>query len=178
MQRMINRILTLALTCIPISVWALASDTEQPILIEADSLDADDAKGITTYRGSVRYTQGSIVLTSDTLTAHTVKGELKKIEAEGNPVRFKQQPEGKDQEVRGQAKKMQYFADTEILQLQGSAHLWQGADEFLGSRIDYDTQRENVKASRAESGEGRVQVIIAPRKKDNSKATAPPPAPP
>lgn len=174
MRRAISCVLASVLTLFNVEAGALASDTEQPILIEADTLDADDVKGITIYRGNVRYTQGTIVLTSDILTAYTVKGELKKIEAEGNPVKFKQQPENKDQELRGQAKKMEYFADTEILHLLGAAHLWQGADEFLGNRIDYDTQRQYVKASKAESGEGRVQVIIAPRKNKSSAGSAPP----
>lgn len=165
MLRVSNHILALLLMLCHVSAWALATDTEQPIYIEADTLDVDDSKGVTTYRGNVQYTQGSILLTSDILIAHTVKGELKKVQAEGNPVRFKQQPENKDQEMRGEAKNMEYFADTELLVLLGFAHLWQGTDEFLGNRIEYDTKREYVKASKAESGSGRVQVIIQPRKK-------------
>ena len=53
----------------PWAVMAMTGDREQPIHIEADSVDIDDKKGVSIYRGNVRMTQGSIVLTADAAAA-------------------------------------------------------------------------------------------------------------
>lgn len=152
----------LALAGLPCAL-ALPSDKDQPIAIEADSLDVDEAKGISTYKGNVKLTQGSIVLLADIIVAHVKNNELNKIEAVGGPVKFRQQLDEQGQEMRGESQRLEYLADKQTLVLMGAAHLWHEADEFSGNLIEYDTARAYVKASKAESGQGRVQVILQPR---------------
>ncbi len=53
--------------------------------------------------------------------------------------------------------------------LDGGAHLWRGKSEFSGSHIEYDSLKDIVKASKAETGEERVKVIIQPKTQENTR---------
>lgn len=153
-------------------VHALSTDSQQPINIEADSVDIDNQQGISVYKGNVVMTQGSIRLSGDVVTVYSPNQVLQKAVAEGNPAKYKQRPDNKEEDMRAQAQRMEYFADTEKLILLEGAHVWQGKDEFSGNKIEYDTKRSIVQASKAPSGKERVQVIIQPQKKAPA-ATAP-----
>ena len=45
--------------------WALPTDREQPIRVQADSAELDDKQGVAVYRGDVVVTQGSMKLTAN-----------------------------------------------------------------------------------------------------------------
>ena len=51
----------------PLTLEALESDLEQPIMIEADSLEIDDREGTSLYRGNVDIRQGTIHITADSV---------------------------------------------------------------------------------------------------------------
>lgn len=153
---------------------ALSSDKDQPLNIEANTVEIDDKAGVSVYKGNVTATQGTLVLDADIVTIYSPKRELDKVVAEGNPARYKQRPDNKDADVRAKAQRMEYYADKEKLILLEGGHLWQGQDEFSGNRIEYDTRRDVVNASMSSSGKERVRIVIQPRKKDPA---APAPAP-
>ena len=149
---------------IPLSAMALSSDKQQPIHIEADSVIIDDAQGTAVYRGNVHYSQGSTHLEAEEVTVFsTDRQKVDKVVAVGNPAEFRQRPDNQDQDMRGQAGHIEYFAGAEQVILEKDAHLWQGKNEFAGSRIEYDTANQTVKALNSGNEEGRVQVIIQPR---------------
>lgn len=168
--------LGMALT-VPAAAWALSSDKQQPIHIEADSAVIDDARGTAVYRGNVRYTQGSTQLEAEQVTIYSAdRQKVDKVVADGDPATFRQRPDNREQDMRGQAAHIEYYADDARLLLENDAHLWQGKNEFAGSRIEYDTAKETVKARKAEDDAGRVQVIIQPRQPaDPPPAAAPAP---
>ena len=167
-------ILVLLFGLSPLSALALSSDKQQPIHIEADSVVIDDAQGTAVYRGNVRYSQGSTHLEADQVTVYSAdRQKVDKVVSDGQPATFRQRPDNQDEDMRGQASHIEYFADDEHVILEGDAHLWQGKNEFAGSHIEYDTAKETVKAVKAETDEGRVQVIIQPRQHAES-----PPEPP
>ena len=83
--------------------------------------------------------------------------------AVGNPAEFRQRPDNQEQDLRGQAGHIEYFAGAEHIILEKDAHLWQGKNEFAGDRIEYDTANQTVKALTSGDEAGRVQVIIQPR---------------
>jgi lipopolysaccharide export system protein LptA len=146
------------------AVLALDTDRQQPIHIEADQLDVDDAQGVSVYRGAVKYTQGTIELTADEVTLTTnAKRELSGVIAIGKPATFRQTLDPAGGELRGESERIEYDAQTEHVVLLGSAHLWYCGDEFASSRIEYFMAQELVKASKANDGKGRVQVTIQPR---------------
>lgn len=159
-----------------LNALALPTDVDQPIKIEADRLDVDDAKGISVYRGDVKYSQGTMQLTADevTLTATSAR-VFDKAVALGKPAHFKQQIDVNGGEVTGQAAKIQYYATTQQLVLEGAAHLSYCGDEFSGERIEYFVAKDLVKADKGGNGAaGRVQVILQPRSRQEAEpANAP-----
>ncbi|MDA1106825.1 MAG: lipopolysaccharide transport periplasmic protein LptA [Proteobacteria bacterium] len=157
--------------------YALSSDKEQPLNIDADTVEIDDKAGVSVYKGNVTATQGTLVLDADIVTIYSPQRELDKVIAEGNPARYKQRPDNKDEDVRAKAQRMEYYADKGKLILLEGGHLWQGQDEFSGNRIEYDTRRDVVNASMSSSGKERVRIVIQPRKKDPA-APAPVPGKP
>ena len=60
------------------SAIALTDDSTKPINIQADSAEINDATGISTYRGNVKITQGSTVLTGDIVTLETANKKVQK----------------------------------------------------------------------------------------------------
>ena len=146
--------------------FALSTDRDQPTQIEADRVDVDDKKGISTFRGNVKLTRGSILMTADKVKVYRDKNkDVDKILAWGNPVRYKQRPDKRKEDVIAQAKKVEYNAVKGKLILQDSARIRQGKDIFTGSRIVYDINRDVVRASKAPAGKERVQITIQPKKK-------------
>jgi len=161
---------------------ALASDREQPIEIEADSAEADDAKKITIYKGDVIIDQGTLRITGDHVTIHyNERGDFTKLIALGNPARFRQLPDGEADEEknyqRARASRMEYFKESDTIVLLGNAVYGQGGDRVAADRIDYDSRNSRMKArtmtaSKDEKKPGaepekksRVRITIQPKKK-------------
>lgn len=164
---------------------ALSSDREQPIQIEADSAEADDAKKITIYKGDVIIDQGTLRITGDHVTIHyNERGDFTKLIALGNPARFHQLPDGQPDEEknyqRARASRMEYFKENDTIVLLGNAVYGQGGDRVAADRIDYDARNSRMKARRitaSKEGEkpggkpekkSRVRITIQPKKKQGA----------
>ncbi len=158
------RWLLLALSlALPAAAFALSSDREQPIHIEADSVQIDDLNGVSVYRGHVVYSQGTIRLEADTVHLyHDENRHVSRLEASGEPVRFRQRLDGDDEDMQAHARRMEYFADPQRLVLEHEAWIWRHDVEFTGDYISYDAVEDLVSA-RTDSGEGRVHIVIPPR---------------
>jgi lipopolysaccharide export system protein LptA len=137
---------------------ALESDRDQPIELTADSVDIDEGKGISIYRGDVDLRQGTIRVLADVITVHLESRRPSKIVAEGRPVKFRQQSENGP--VRGEALRVEYAIDSEDLVLIGDAVLVQNNDSMRSDRITYDRERAVVKAGAAAKGKQRVRISI------------------
>jgi len=166
-------LILLLLSSLPLHSWALSSDKDQPIDLEADSADIDDKQGVSVYRGNVVLSQGSMVLNAEILTLyHNKKRQLTKAIATGSPAKFKQRPDNKDADMHAKAKKMIYFVLEDKIHLLDDAVLWQNKDSFRGNKIIYDTKAGSVKAtggvnikSGKKKSKERIRVTIQPRKK-------------
>lgn len=151
-------LIAVLLTTLASAPFALESDREQPIELVADSVDIDEAKNISIYRGDVDLRQGSIRLLADVVTVQHVERKPAKIIAEGRPVKFRQQSERGP--VNGEAKQVEYEVASENLVLIGDAVLVQGKDTMRSDRIVYDRVRAVVKAGAAANGKQRVRISI------------------
>jgi lipopolysaccharide export system protein LptA len=140
------------------AVFALESDKEQPIELAADSVDIDESKGISTYRGDVDLRQGSMHLKADVVTVHQNKRKPTKIIAEGRPVKFRQATD--KGLVKGEARRAEYEVNSENLVMIGDAVLIQGKDSMRSDRIVYDRVKSVVKAGAAAEGKQRVRISI------------------
>jgi lipopolysaccharide export system protein LptA len=152
----------LGLILLPGAAPALETDREQPILVEADGVEINDRSGVSTYTGNVVIRQGSIRIEADRVTVHQKQPESDKVIAEGDPVRFQQQPDDGEL-IKGRARRAEYQVDSELLYLVGDAWLSQGSDSFASDRITYDRGRALVKAGASAQGKQRVRVTIEPR---------------
>jgi lipopolysaccharide export system protein LptA len=153
---------------LPAAAHALDSDRRQPIEIEANRVEIDERKGTSTYTGDVQVRQGTFQLTAARVVVRRGGEALERIVAHGNPATFRQQPEGADYLVRGQARELRYDAPGGTVQLTGEAHIWQGRDEFSGARVVYELERERVRAEGGE-GDGRVRAVIHPKQEEGAQ---------
>ncbi len=153
---------------------ALATDSQQPIEIEADFAELDDQEGKTIYVGNVVVTQGSIRMTGDKLKVNFSEDrDLEDVYLEGRPAYFKQTPDN-GEDVEGEALLIEYHQLKSLLHLISKARLTQGARLFEGDRINYDTAKSVITAravpkARQQTTDktkqtGRVRVIIPPKK--------------
>ncbi|MEO6696962.1 MAG: lipopolysaccharide transport periplasmic protein LptA [Gammaproteobacteria bacterium] len=166
MHLILNTLFALLAACSAVPAYALLSDKEQAINVEADSVEIDHKQGVSVYKGNVTLTQGSIHLDAEIVTLYSRNNDVEKAVALGKPAHYRQRPDGKAEDIRAEAQQMEYYTATGKLILLEGAHVWQEQNQFSGNRIEYDTERSVVNASRAKSGKERVQVIIQPKKKN------------
>lgn len=161
---LISRLIFGLLLCtLPCLAWSLTSDQDQPIYMEADSVDIDEESGISTYVGDVKVTQGTMQLLADKVTVYRVEKRTERIVAVGKPVNYRQQLNSSTEEVKGRASTMEYFITDERLYLIGDAVLIQGQDNFRSDRITYYRNRSLVKAGASAEGKARVHAVINPK---------------
>ena len=151
------------------SAWALSTDKDQPIEIEADSADLDDEKGVTIYRGNVILIQGSVRMTGDTMTVYFTNDELDTLIMEGKPATYRQLPDGSKVYDEAEALRMEYYELKSLIILIDKASFKQEGLSFSGNRIEYDTENSRIKAKgsvKQQNGTGqRVKIILKPKKK-------------
>ena len=153
------------------SAWALPSDREQPIRVQADTAELDDKQGVAVYRGDVVITQGTLKITGDTVTITQNKnGDIEVFTSVGKPAYYEQKPAVDKQIVKAYGLTIQYFAANEQIVLIDQAKVVQEGNTFEGEKIVYDTQRQIVNAGRATGAavttpRPRIDMVIQPKKK-------------
>ena len=156
------------------AAWALPSDRDQPIRIQADSAELDDRQGVAVYRGDVIITQGTLKITGDTVTiTQTASGDIDVFTAVGNLAYYEQKPAVDKDIVKAYGKTIQYFASNERIVLIDQAKVIQEGNTFEGEKIVYDTRRQIVNAGRATNTDvstprPRVDMVIQPRKREQA----------
>ena len=165
--------LTLALTALPAA--AIEGDDKQPMLIEADTVEVDEAKSTSLYVGRVQVDQGTMRLLADQVTVHHRDDRrIRYIIARGNPASYRQRLDGDQGEVQAFAKRMDYDADRDELVLTDEAILIQGTDRIASDRIVYDRANARMQAGAG----GRVKISITPEtRKDGEPKAGDQPAP-
>ncbi len=149
----------------PPAAPAQESDRRQPVQIEADRLEIDQARGTSHYQGAVILRQGSLRLEADSLWVYSQDRRLSRVIAQGQPARLRQRPDGTEQAIEAEALRIEYTTDDGLLIFSGAAELRQGGNRFRGQRIEYDSRARRVRASgdTTDEGHGRIQVIIQPQ---------------
>jgi lipopolysaccharide export system protein LptA len=160
---MIKVKLTLLLTLfLSLPLWALESDGQQPIAVEADSLEVRDQEGISIYKGNVYLVQGSLELRSDTMAIHfNDAGDLELMELTGSPARFRQLDD--DQlEMKGQALTIKYNESGSLLELIEEARFSHDGDSIESNMIRINTNDNSIQAGSSDSDQ-RVKMLIKPK---------------
>lgn len=144
-----------------------AAKKSKPIYIVSDSLQVEEKKGTSHFNGNVKFKQGDLIIHADSIRTREKNGSIDKVIIKGKPIKMNQQSTGK-QPISARANKMEYIADTEMVHLYGNALLKQGAQQFRGEHIQYNSRSQQVVANGAQqtvnsNGQGRVKAVIMPK---------------
>ena len=169
---MVWGVLTMLLA-VPAPVWALSSDRDQPVSIEADRAEAGEHDRVSVYRGNAVIVQGSLRITGETIRIYLNRDdEFVKLVSVGNPATMRQLPDDSERHHNAKADRLEYFADYDLIVLLGHATYGLGADRMSAARIEYDSRHGRLKAhsrlapsGRAAAEEpSRVRITIEPGK--------------
>lgn len=158
-------ILLVVLWLLPVASFAY--DGQKPIELESDQLEVDNEKGILTYKGNVRLSQGVFTLEAEQLTVFTSDRKVARIEASGQPVKLQdRQEDGKM--VEAKALHMIYDVISETIKLEGKGFLNHDGNIMHSESIFYNLKTSDLKAGDKETGK-RVIMTLQPKKPDSSE---------
>lgn len=162
MHRALLSLLTIAGLALGLhtTAYALTSDRNQPISLEADRATFNEKTGITTYTGNVVIQQGTLKFNANSIVANlNQKNQIQVVTATGSPAKFQQQMDNKGL-ARGEGRKIIYNAETGIITLTGNAFLSQNGATFRGENLTYSMTKGDIEATGG--NKGRIQIIIPP----------------
>ncbi len=151
-----------------VSVYALKSDSEQPVYIDSNTATYNDKTGTSVYTGDVVTTQGSLKIRSDKLVVYMKEGDVSKMVFTGKPAKFRQLPGVGKEEIFGEGLTGEYYPDQNKLILIEEAAVSQGGNRSESRLIEYDSKNALIKAGEKSSDAKRVRSVFKPKsaKKD------------
>lgn len=172
-MNLFNNILFTCLFMASYSAYAKTSDKNQPTYIEADSVEIREKEGISTYKGHVKISKGSLQIQGDLVHIISQKNAYQTFQIEGNPATFKQTND-LNEEISAQGQFIKYQSKTGILTLKKDAILIQKNNRFTSNHIIYDTQKDIVQAGQDNNGTDsekpqRVTITIRPDPANTTK---------
>jgi lipopolysaccharide export system protein LptA len=151
-------------------VYALPSDREQPIQINADSARYNEKTGIAVYTGQVVIQQGTLEIRADEIVIRVdKKGGISSLTATGKPARFQQKTDPQKGIVSAESSQVDYDVKNEIITLAGAAKLQQDGASFKGNTITYNSQTQQVEAKG--DSQNRVQLTLPPSAQGKPRPT-------
>lgn len=167
--RHLRPIAALAMLILGAQALALPQDREQPIKVQAQKLEANRGKNLSVYSGNVVITQGSLQIRADRVEVHgNAAGEISHVIATGEPAHFQQQVQQSQNPVKARAQRIEFTVSSDELHLTGEAHVDRDGNTLTAEKIDYDLKTEQLQAQ-GQSGDGRVEMIWKPEKKENGQ---------
>ena len=138
---------------------ALKSDANQPIHINARSVEVNEKTGVAIYRGTVKLRQGTLHIDADHVEVTSRDQEIQAIRARGNPVKLRTRTD-KNETIDAEAKRTEYFAPQRQLNLYDNVVVKRNDDVLRGAVVRYNLE------TRAMSAEGndneQVWSVIQP----------------
>lgn len=159
----INNLLLCLLLGMSSAAYALKSDVEEPVQIEADSAVFDKNAGTATYDGNVVVRQGTLEILAAHIEINAPGNEIQTIIATGRPASLKQKMDN-GKLAQGKAARIQYLVKDKRLLMDGNAELMQDQDHFTSSHIEYLTDSGQLKAG-GQGKSGRVSAVFYPTNK-------------
>ncbi|AXI02674.1 lipopolysaccharide transport periplasmic protein LptA [Aquirhabdus parva] len=142
-------------------VYALESDHDQPVHLEADRAVYNQQTGVTVYTGNVVITQGTIRLQADSVIANLDQNKsIKDVTATGKPAKFQQKINPDKGIVYGEGDQVFYDAKSSQVTLTGNAKLNQDGSSFVGNTLRYGMTQGDIEGNG--NAQQRVQMVIPP----------------
>ncbi|MCS5701224.1 MAG: lipopolysaccharide transport periplasmic protein LptA, partial [Acidobacteria bacterium] len=123
---------------------ALDSDRDHPAIVDAQDIEIDFVTGRWIYRGDVTIKQGTLHMTADEIHLLFDDDVLQRAIAHGQPAVFRQQPEGSEHLIRGQAQTIEIDEIENVAIFSGEAKLQQHRDTITGETIVYHMETEKM----------------------------------
>ncbi len=147
-----------------------ASNPVEKIFIDADHMQMDIISGKSVYTGSVKISQGELVLTGDKVTLESSNNKVERMTVIGKPARYNHVTEvGKT--ITAQSEHMVYIASQNKLVLTINAQLQQPDLKLSSQKITYDTEKKTVIAG---SNDGATAGDTKTKQKQRVKITLTP----
>lgn len=174
-----------ALTALAVALLAYSparaelADRDKPVNLESDRMNADDAKKTSVFEGRVVLTQGTMVIHADRLTVKQDSQGFQSGIAMGNLATFRQKREGFDENIEGEAERIEYDGRADRVEFFNRARLRRDCgDDVVGNYISYDSKTEQFSVQSAKGSaankDDRVRAIIMPRNQQQSPSTKSP----
>ncbi len=147
------------------------ADRSKPMHLEASRLSIDDARKIQILEGDAMITKGTMMLKAERVVVTEDQYGFQKGVAfggQGGLARFRQKREGSDDYIEGEAERIEYDSNREIVELFHRAWVKSGEDEIRGAYIWYDAISEKYLVTAGERRDPnapppRVRAVIQPK---------------
>lgn len=147
------------------------ADREKAVDLEADKVSVDDVKKTLVFEGNVTLTQGTLNIRATRLVVVQDQAGFQKGTAFGNPAKFRQKREGRDDYIEGEAERIEHDARNDRTEFFVKARVKSGGDDVSGNYIQFDgiTERYQVTgavkgAPGGAPGDTRVRATLQPKK--------------
>lgn len=166
-------LLLVALLLAAPACFAERADRSKPLHLEADRVEIDDIRKISTFEGHVRLTQGTMDIQGQRVIVVQDAQGFERCTVYGPDARFRQKREGREEFVEGVGGRIEYDARAETVDFFDKARVRRNQDEVRGDHVAYNQQTELFQVLNDQAhGESRVRAVLQPR-----SAEPPPPAP-
>lgn len=152
---------------------AAGPDEDEPIRINARSVEANDKTGSVVYSGNVVVEQGRLSILADRVELLTRQGRTELVRATGKPAKLRQRAAGEDEEVQAEASRVDYRVSLGKIDMSGRVSLRRGEDLFTADVLHYDLNSKSLDATGDDKGDGRVHAVIQPKQPAAGPAPGP-----
>jgi len=154
---MIKNIKTIAIfaLCLVAAPMLIQAEESAAIEIDADQSNCGTDLEDCTLEGNVVIKQGDSNITADK-----------------SPVNFNYLV-GSESRASGNANNVSFDLNQRMISLDGNAQLIDGKNELNGEHIEYDLNKERLKANNQGNGTGRVHLVFEPPTKKSEPNTQP-----
>jgi len=163
--------LRLALLIPPLLAWlavgpvhALRPDADEPIHVNAHSVETNEKTGVAIYSGDVLVEQGELSIRADRIEIRTRNKRTDFIRATGKPAKMRQRGGKQTDEIQAEANRIDYRVASGQIEMTGDVTVHRNTDVFTGHVLQYDLNDKTLKASGDETGDGRIHAVIQPAK--------------
>jgi len=145
------------------ATWALPSDFQEKIVVDAKRQLVDIKNQRVTFYEQVEVTQGTIKMAADELTVLGKGGKGTEVMiATGSPASFFQMLDN-NRPIEARANEIRYEVGSRTLTLTGRAELRQEETVVSGGTIQYNIEKQQLMADGGQDPEGRVTTIFLPK---------------
>jgi lipopolysaccharide export system protein LptA len=164
--------LLVILSILSLLAFHAQANSEQPITVQANQLDAYDQQGESHYQGDVIARQGQLLLKGDTLVVYHPQRVIDRIVTDGQPAYFEMN-DPEQGSIKGHADRIVYYVKQEVAHLIGDAFVDRGQIQSIQAGliiVDLTTMTLQAtglsNADAAEAQPGRVEMIFTPGTQD------------